>query len=215
MTKEQTASLNNEERYLITPSLLNSWAYIWECVDYVRENENDEISYDDKCSNAIEKAKNDFIVTLNRLKTPPNEYMLRGIQYEEDSYKGLTRASPYVKGGQYQVVGMKNIEVDGVKFLLYGRLDCLKGGVISDIKRVSNYSAPKYKTSFQHVAYFELFPKAYEFDYLIDDGNKLHIESYYPDDVTPIRYGISDFIKWLKANNLWELYKEKWRSRND
>ena len=45
MKKQATVS---SERYLITPSLLNSWAYIWNC---------DE--------NANEKALQDFLKTLN------------------------------------------------------------------------------------------------------------------------------------------------------
>ena len=46
-------NLSNEE-YYVTPSLLNSWGYIWECEKNVRESQNDEISLEDKISLAKE-----------------------------------------------------------------------------------------------------------------------------------------------------------------
>lgn len=208
MTKKKE-SLN---RLLITPSLLNSWLYIWNCVDNVRESEKDEICLEDKILDTQAKAKEDFINTLNRIKTPPNQYMQMGIDYEEECYKGNTDVSPIIKGGAYQIVGMKNETIDGIDFLLYGRLDVLKGGIIYDIKRVMKYSVQKYFKSCQHSFYFELFGRAYQFTYLIYDGNRLHTETYYREDCVDIKQVISNFIRWLKENDLFEIYKEKWKS---
>lgn len=199
--------------YLITPSLLNSWLYISTCIDGVKEASSDEISLEDKQDLAIAKAKEDFIKTLNRVKSEPNQYMLEGIKYEEETYKGNTRASPYVKGGAFQFVGMKEIEVDGMKFLMYGRLDCLKAGVIYDIKKVVRYARQKYLKSAQHGFYLELVPRAKIFTYLIDDGKELHTESYYPEECVPTEVYIHNFIQYLIQNDLIEIYKEKWQSK--
>ena len=54
MSRVKIASSN--EKYLITPSLLNAWAYIWESANSVKESENDTISLEDKKAEAQEKA---------------------------------------------------------------------------------------------------------------------------------------------------------------
>lgn len=198
-------------RYLITPSLLNSWGWIWNCEDSVRESDKDNISLEDKIYLTRQKAMEDFIHALNRLPNEPNEYMKAGIEFEEECYKGNTCISPIIEGGAYQIVGKKETKVNDMDFLMYGRLDVLKGGIIYDIKRIWKYSLPKYAKSYQHQFYFELFPNAYKFEYLAFDGNKLHREVYYPSkDEREIENVISCFIAWLKENNLLEVYKEKW-----
>lgn len=203
-----------EERYLITPSLLNAWGWIWNCEDSVRDSDNDTISLEDKISLARVKAREDFIKALNREKSEPNEYMKAGIEFEEECYKGNTCISPIIEGGAYQIVGKKDTEVNGMKFLMYGRLDVLKGGIIYDIKRIWKYSLPKYAKSYQHQFYFELFPNAYKFEYLAYDGSTLHREVYFPsENDREIENVISTFLSWLKDNDLLDVYKEKWRCK--
>jgi len=200
--------------FLITPSLLNSWGYIWDCEKYVKSNENDEICLEDKISLAREKAFNDFVKVLNRIPTETNEAMLKGIQYEQDCYDGKTEISGIIKGGSYQIVGKKEMTINGIDFLLYGRLDVLKGGVIYDIKKVRDYAPQKYLNSYQHPFYLELFENAYKFEYLVSDmKDVIHIETYYRDEVVDIKDVISNFIKWLKKNNLLKTYLEKWRAK--
>lgn len=214
MIEQQINSSNDE--YLITPSLLNSWGYIWECEKYVRESQNDTISYEDKISEAKKKAFDDFLTSLNRIKNEPNEYMLRGIEFEDECYKGNTPISPIIENGLFQVVGTKKVVVNGIKFLMYGRLDVLKGEIIYDIKRVSRYSLQKYIGSYQHGFYLDLFPRAKAFKYLaFDDSEKLHIETYYRDEYQPTIDVISNFVNWLIENNLLDLYKEKWKSKGE
>ena len=209
MTKQESNSL------LITPSLLNSWAYTWLAGDNVREAEADEICIEDKRDLARKKALEEFLKTLNREPIPTNEAMQRGIQYEEDTYKGLTEASPYVEGGAFQIVGKKTEIIQGKEFLLYGRLDCLKGGIIYDIKRVSQYKVQKYLHSYQHGFYMDLFPTAKEFTYLVFDGNKLHQETYYRNQYKPTIAVVNEFINWLRSHDLLELYLEKWKARKE
>lgn len=213
MIKRATAS-NNQGAYLITPSLLNSWGNLWNCVDYVKESDKDEISLEDKQSLAREKAFEEFLNTLNRIPSEPNEYMQKGIDFEEQCYLGNTIISPIVENGAYQIVGKKLIEVNGLNILLYGRLDVLKGSVIYDIKRVIRYSPQKYLKSYQHPAYLELFSNAKQFTYLVyDDSEKLHEETYYRDEVVDIKIVISQFLNWLVENDLFEVFASKWKAK--
>ena len=206
MTKPQTP-------LLVTPSLLNSWLYIWLSRDIVKESANDAICLEDKQDLAMQKAYDEFLGTLQREQTPPNENMLRGIQYEDDCYKGLTDASPIIKGGAFQIVGKKNVIVDNVPFLMYGRLDVLKNGIIYDIQRVTRYTTQKYLHSAQHGFYLDLFQDASQFTYLAFDGNKLHQETYYRGQYKPTEAILSDFIQWLRENNLWDVYASLWASK--
>lgn len=206
MTKPQTP-------LLVTPSLLNSWLYIWLSRANVKESANDAICLEDKQDLAMQKAYDEFLSTLRREQTPPNGNMLRGIQYEDDCYKGLTDASPIIKGGAFQIVGKKDVVVDNVPFLMYGRLDVLKNGIIYDIKRVTRYATQKYLHSAQHGFYMDLFPNASQFTYLAFDGNKLHQETYYRGQYKPTEAILSDFIQWLRENNLWDVYASLWASK--
>jgi hypothetical protein len=58
-----------------------------------------------------------------------------------------------------------------------------------------------------------LFPEAKMFEYLIYDGSTMHLERYFSDNCTPTELIIKDFIKWLKKENLLEIYLEKWRAK--
>lgn len=211
MTKQQINLLQSNDRYLITPSLLNSWGWIYNCVDSVSSSENDKISLEDKIYEAQLKAKDDFIKALKREYSEPNEYMLAGIQFEKECYEGKTCFSKIIEGGCFQIVGKKNITVDGMKFLMYGKLDVLKGGTIYDIKRVWKYTRPKYNKSYQHGFYLELFNRANKFEYLIFDGNKPHFEQYFPDECEKTENVIRRFIEYLEAEGLLELYKQNWK----
>lgn len=207
---EQVKS-SNKPLYVITASLLNSWLNIWGCVDRVKEAEYDKISLEDKQADAQLKAYDEFIKTLNRIPAEPNVYMQKGIEYEDETIKGNTEMSPMVKDGQYQVVGKKIITINNIDVLLYGRLDVLKDGKIIDIKRVVQYTPPKYRNSAQHSMYLELWKEAKYFEYYIcDDKMKIHIETYYRDQVVDIKTIVTNFLNWLSENNLLSLYKEKW-----
>jgi hypothetical protein len=140
--------------------------------------------------------------------------MQRGIDFEEECYKGNTIISPIIENGAYQISGKKVIRVSGIDILLYGRLDVLKGGTIYDIKRVTKYAPQKYQKSYQHPVYLELFPDAKQFTYLVyDDTEKLHTETYYRDECCDVKGVIADFLRWLKENDLFEVFVSKWKSK--
>ena len=199
---------NKKYSVYVTQSLLSSWLWVFKKDDGFEE----------------------FIDTLNKIRTPQNANMLRGIKYEEESYKGNTGAYEYVKGGTGQLIGMKWCEIQDTNTLLYGILDSLKGGVIYDIKSKasdSKYNRPAYNTSVQAPMYLEIFKNATKFTYLISTAQKksnesleeyldrdhIYTETYYRRDFEPIQVTIDDFYTWLKLNNLWDTFIENWSSK--
>ena len=157
----------------ITASLLNSWLY-------ATDNEAPEGSYER------------FLATLERAKELKSKAMLEGTAFEEAINEYVTAGTlpepplahtvramgDRLKGGQLQVRAEKILHIAGVDTFLVGIADCLKAGIISDIKRVQRYEYGKYQHSAQHPMYMELFPEALRFDYLIFDGSYSYMEQY-------------------------------------
>lgn len=204
------------DRYLITQSLLSSWLYLYNC-------------YEDYADEAMA----DFMRTLRRIPSEQNEAMKAGSDFEALVYaiadgasydqnaktiSGAEQVAQIVKGGQYQVALSKEIEVNGMTFLLYGVLDVLKAGIIYDIKfKTKSFGsldlAGAYLDSPQHPAYFALVPEAREFNYLVSDGKDLYIETYTPDMVEPIENTIVEFMDFLDTMGFMPDYKEYWLAK--
>lgn len=189
--------------YKVTATLLNSWGYIWQ-VD------------DDKYQDAY----NSFLKTLQRIKEPPNFFMLRGLEFEKDCYNGLVPdISKVIRDGAYQVYLEKPLSVDGLNVRLVGVLDALKEGVIYDIKRVNQYDLQKYYGSYQHHIYFELVEDADRFVYLVAAGTNnsylnFYQEEYAKEEKIDVAGAISQFYQFLRDNNLWEIYEKNWQINN-
>jgi hypothetical protein len=194
------------DRYLITQSLLSSWLYIYKSDD----------GYDD------------FLKTLHKEPIQPTRAMLEGQRFENclnsvlngaeiepthEWYKPIMELYPILQSAQQQVALSKQVTVEGTEFVLYGVLDFLKAGVIYDTKFSKSYRVGKYLNSPQHPMYFALVPEAYEFTYLICDGEYIYKETYRPDEVEPIERTIKYFLEFLKNLNLIGIYKENWRSK--
>jgi hypothetical protein len=205
---------------------LNSWQRIFDAKNDVYEAEDDQISYEDKIAEEQEKRKQEFIKVLNRIPIPDNEFMKKGREYEDYVCNGYDDVfSPYVKNGAFQVTITKEVDIDGVPITLYGVLDVLKKGRIMDIKRVfKNYKYPKYKTSHQHPMYLYLVPEAIDFTYLICDSridskneetrSKAHnLERYTRENCENILDVCSTFIRYLKANDLFDIFIQKWQMK--
>lgn len=206
MTKKPT-------RLRITTSLLNSWRYIWLSADNVREFDSDTESLEDKIDKTQKRAYDSFIAYLKREPFETTEAMQKGIDFEEDCYNGLTPFSEIIEKGIFQAKGQKLININGVEFQMFGILDVLKGGIIYDIKRTSQYKVQKYQKSYQHAFYFYLFPNAKQFTYLVYDGKSYHQETYFREDCVDIKEVIWDFYCYLKDNNLLEIYEEHWKEK--
>lgn len=202
--------------YLMTHSLLSSWQY------FCREHYSEE---------AEEKAYADFLRTLNREKGETNEAMQNGIDFErliEKACNGLAipeghkwaslvnEAADFVRGGVWQTKASRPKRINGIDFLLYGRFDVLKAGIIYDIKFISSsagYDTGKYFDSTQHPMYLEIEQSADEFRYLVGDKNGIYLEKYTRSDTPSIDGDIEKFMDFLRMSGLEQTYFEKWRAR--
>ena len=162
---------------------------------------------------------------LRREKTPPTQAMLDGIHFEnlvnaaidgtkppEDCklYEQVTVCADYLMGSQKQVTIFKDIEVDGVQFVLHGVLDFLRAGMIYDTKYSHTYHVGKYLTSPQHPMYLALVPEAKAFEYVVCDGKYIYLERYDREDVEPIERTVKQFADYLRKYGLWGVFTENW-----
>lgn len=202
------------DRYLITHSLLNSWLYL------MRENPYETAdSDDDKMA--------EFMLVLTRKPTPTTEAMQRGNDFEDlifHTMKGCpdwenpwqesaAKIAAVLHGGLWQYSAKKEVEINGMPFLLYGRLDALKAGHVYDVKFTGKYDVGKFVSFTQHPMYMALVPEAMDFTYLVSNGGYVWHEKYRRDETAPIEPIIADFIDWLKLNGLFDVYKEYWLAK--
>ena len=202
------------ERYLVTHSLLSAWQYL------LKEN-----PYEDATTES--DPMGDFLRLLRREPTPTTEAMQNGIEFEnlvtdiihscgDRSNKWWDAAAQIAReltGAQLQVKVSKEIQVGSYTVVLYGRLDALKAGEITDIKFSKGYERGKYYDSTQHPSYLELVQEADRFTYIVSNGADVWHETYLREDATDIRTIISRFFDWLHANDLWALYEVHWSAK--
>ena len=193
-------------RFLITQSLLSSW--LW--------------------SYKLEDGYDDFLKTLRREPIQQTKAMLEGIRFENclnavldgaeiepthEWYKPITQLANELQGAQQQAALSKDVTIGGVGFVLYGKLDYLRAGIVYDTKYSKTYRVGKYLDSVQHPMYFALVPEAREFQYKICDGKYIYTETYRPDEVEPIERTIKHFMDFLDKQNLVKTYCEFWKSK--
>lgn len=201
-------------RFLITHSLLSSWLYA------LRDD-----PYSDATTERDPMAE--FMQVLRRKSTPTNQNMQDGIDFE-DTVMSFIRGVPNlggkwddaaekiankIRGGQYQLKASREVQINGMLFLLYGRLDVLKAGDIDDIKFSKSYDRGKYLTSTQHPMYFEILPATRRFNYLVSNGTDVWTETYTREETPSIIPTISDFVDWLQVTGYMEIYKQFWSSK--
>ena len=170
----------------------------------------------------------DFIKVLNKEEFEPTESILKGFEYEKYMQENFEETL----GGAYQV----KVSKEYGDYLLYGIIDCLKGGIIYDYKYTKNYEVGKFFNNHQTLMYLEMVPEAKKMVYLIT--NKFD-KTDYPDlnfkDISNIEYEVGDifreeytkdmfpetmdsilhkFEEWLKQYNLFDLYVEKWKCKS-
>lgn len=190
------------EKYLITSSLLDSWQYLLK----------------GQYGNM-----DDFLSTLKREPHETTKAQQEGFDFEDymiDNYIPT-------KNGQYQVkVSKEYTSLNGITYILYGRLDCLKEGVIYDYKHTSKYEVGKFFNRCQTSMYMALVPEAYKMQYIVginkpqyqiqdinDCPYNLYLEDYRRDEIMPIEDIINRFEEWLNLTNLMETYKQYWKSK--
>lgn len=204
------------ERYLMTHSLLYSWLYA------MKSN-----PYEDATTTRDSFAE--FLQVLRREPTQTTEAMLNGIEFEDlvtaivnndevgmrlnrKWFDAAYEVAQIAKGGVLQYRARKVIEVSGMTFVLYGRLDVLKAGTVIDIKFTKSYDVGKFVSSTQHPVYLELIPEAEDFLYVVSNGTNVWKERYRRDETADITVTIAEFISWLTVNGLLDLYKEHWKA---
>jgi hypothetical protein len=196
-------------KYLITPTLLNSFDYY-----YKDDGENQE------------KSRQDFLRTLSREKSIPNEAMQRGIDWENTIFQYTTSGvtehkstdlikeiGDIVKGGIWQYSCKSDIKVCDKDFLLYGKCDVINFDTIYDIKYTSSYDIGKYQNSAQHLIYLYCLGNLPKFSYLISDGKSFWREDYFNNYniENEIKSKISDFISYLERDKeASDLFCSKW-----
>lgn len=198
--------------FLITPSLLNSWSYIFNCYEGQEE-----------------KALYDFINALNKESFEKTESMKRG-EILESVIESISKDRPIpeipewidiealkgfaelVRYGAWQVKDSKRVTINDAEILLYGRVDVLKGPWVYDVKYCEYYEIGKYRDSAQTKIYTTLFPNTYGIKYLVSNGKDTFIETYNRGDIPSIDCEIANFIKWLKTYGYFGTYQNKWES---
>lgn len=198
----------------ITKTLLDAWAYTFDCYEGGEED-----------------AMNDFIKTLNREPIEETEAIANGKAFENLVWDlaeghevtpgkwtaGARKIAEIVKGGQWQVHVATDVTVNGRVFWLHGFCDVVKAGVIYDIKfKAKSFNSldlyGSYRGHSQHSAYLRCLQEAYEFVYLVSDGEDLYTEAYNRRTSRPIEEIIGEFMSWLETHpDLLKIYEEKWR----
>ena len=168
----------------------------------------------------------DFIKVLNKEYFEDTESIIKGKAFE----KYMQNCYEETLGGAYQV----KVSKEYGDYLLYGIIDCLKGGIIYDYKYTKNYEVGKFFNNHQTLMYLEMVPEASKMVYLITNkfDKTVYEEDYFQD--IEIEYEIGDifreeytkdmfpetidsvlhkFEQWLKAYNLFDLYAEKWKCK--
>ena len=131
-------------------------------------------------------------------------------------YRPASEFGALLRGAQFQVRIHRPITVRGMEFEIHGVLDALKEGVIYDIKFKnksfgSSDIAGDWLDSPQHPFYFYLVPEARKFLYLVSDGNDIYIEQYFPEETVPAAKIIAEFVDFLEASGLMDVYKANWQ----
>ncbi len=200
--------------YLLTHSLLSSWLYS------LRENPYEDMETE-------KDAREEFMKVLRREPVDVTEAMQNGIEFEnlvtaciqnagDRSNKWFDAASAVaseLRGAQLQFVASKRVLIAGQEYVLYGRFDALKAGVISDIKFTKSYDKGKYFDSTQHPMYMFLMPTAQEFTYIVSNGSGVWHETYTREETKDIFPIITAFLAWLEDAGLLDLYREHWTAK--
>lgn len=171
----------------------------------------------------------DFIKVLNKEEFEPSESIIKGYEFEAYMQENYEET----KNGAYQVVVSK----EHGDYLLYGKVDCLKGGIIYDYKYTKNYDVGKFFGNHQTLMYLEMVPEANKMVYLItnkfdkeiplipplnyeycgeyeykvgDIFREEYTKDMFPETIDSV---LHKFEQWLKAYNLFDLYTEKWKCK--
>ena len=202
------------QKYLMTHSLLSSWLYM------LKGN-----PYEDATTE--KDPMEEFLQVLRRKPTETTEAMQDGIDFENlvtDIIVGrgdrsnrwwdaASKIAGELRGAQLQCRASTTIQIGDRKVLLYGRLDALKAGEITDIKFSRKYERGKYVDSTQHPMYMRIIPEAQQFTYLVSNGTDVWHETYRRDETPDIVPTVESFFTWLEDSGYMDLYETHWLAK--
>ncbi len=218
----------------ITKTLLDSYAYMFDCYEggeeeayesFLKTLKREPIEETDAIRNGKEFEKLCEEIATGKFipewvdqvgRCEPNSGEPMGYDRYPKWYAGAKKVAEIVKGGQWQVHVDTDVTVDGRTFWLHGFCDVVKAGVIYDIKfKNKSFNGldlyGSYRNHSQHSAYLRCLPEAYEFVYLVSDGEELYTEAYNRLNSRPIEEHIRDFMNWLQTKpELLKIYEERW-----
>lgn len=170
----------------------------------------------------------DFLNTLRKVKTPPSEAMIKGMEFEDKIRKiseenlvldeetdAVKEIVPLVRGGEWQKVCKK--EFDGN--LLYGKIDVYFPKIIFDIKYTSSYDLMKFSHGIQHLLYMYCTGVEY-FDYLVGlKGKDFVKESYNWNNEfskKQLRNRINEMLDFIfSVPKFREAFEENWKAKEE
>lgn len=199
------------QRYLLTPSLHDSFWYF---------------------ANTEFKTVEEFMQTLRNERGEPSEPMLKGIKFEDDvlAYTQgkldpstvkpgwascVKEVGDIVNGGEWQARMSQEIEICGMKFLLYGKADVIKRDWIYDIKFTGNYDIGKYTKKIQRLVYMYL-AKMEKFAYLVTTGNDVFREDYFwqREDEALLFAELTEMVEYIMGHRPFrEAFLEHWKCK--
>lgn len=203
-----------QPRLLLTPSLYDSWRFF-----HLLES----------------KPKQELLDTLLKIKTPPNDKMLAGIDFEnavrdycegrltdlgmfDGTYADCVReVAGEVKGGLWQQSMQINMVIAGNPYLVYGKSDVMRRDWVKDIKFSSSYEVGKYTPSIQHAVYL-VGSGIKKFRYLISDGRSVWMEDYFwePDMEQLLRGKLATMVESLMADvEFRKAFLKNWKTKYD
>lgn len=185
----------NKPTYRVSPTLINSYRYYK--------------------NNKSEKTFQELKDTITHVfKT--NKYIKRGMKFEDEVFAGQHgKLSELVEGLPSQTWGSTTLDFGDFNIKISGKLDAIDESKkrIYDVKRVDVFSENKYDNSVQHLYYLYLFPEMEHFYYLVASGKSDTVDGFHvidkprTNDLEKQVYdSITEFINFLKDNDLWELY---------
>ena len=219
-------------QYLITHSLLNSWQYLYNAYDEEKA-EQDFLSTLNRMPIPPNEAMQnglDFEELVQRIceGKPIGRHISVDVPKAADELQweydrpdwgkwigAANKVAEIVKGGRWQLKANKAVTINGINFLLYGRIDVLKAGTIYDLKFSKSYEVGKYLDYPQHPMYTSIVDGVIDFKYIISDGNDVFEERYKLEDCPPIEDKIIGFMEYLELAGLTQIYFEKWVSYGD
>jgi hypothetical protein len=210
---------------LLTQSLLSDWQwYLQDESENARAKFETALRREDKPDTPEMQSGRAFESRVRLINEPEGDWLTEcdetDLTETEDDItpeylEAVIEIAKMTSGGFWQASLSRGIVIDGQAFVLYGRLDVLKLGII-DIKFSRTFEVGKYRNCPQVRMYMYLAPSAPDMIFAVSDGKKVMTDSFIRADVEPIEPLVRDFWTWLQTQpSLLAIYREHWISKGE